>query len=294
MCEVILILALLPLALFLTTFLAGFLGAMFGIGGGAIIVPILSTIIGIPIKEAVAASLVCIVATSIASSRSYIAQKLVNLRLALFLETNAAIGAVLGAFLATIAPQGVLHIVLGLTLIVIAVVQLKNVRAEDGMVGLSTSQNNEDSLAKALKLSSNYYDFNLHRTIEYQVTNSYWGLATVLLAGTLSSVVGIGGGAIKVPIMNRIMNVPIKVSMATSAFMIGLTSSIGVMAYLSFGLLNFEILPLMVVGTMIGSTLGSRIMGRVRSSRLLFAFAILLIYLAYTALSKGVQIILSG
>ncbi|MEM2535034.1 MAG: sulfite exporter TauE/SafE family protein, partial [Candidatus Nezhaarchaeales archaeon] len=238
MCEVILILALLPLALFLTTFSAGFLGAMFGIGGGAIIVPILSTLIGIPIKEAVAASLVCVVATSIASSRSYIAQKLVNLRLALFLETNATIGAILGAFLAIIASQGVLHIVLGLTLIAIAVVQLKNVQAEDDMVSMSKSQSNEDFLAKALKLSSNYYDFNLHRTIEYQVTNSYWGLATVLLAGTLSSVVGIGGGAIKVPIMNRIMKVPIKVSMATSAFMIGLTSSIGVMAYLSFGLLN--------------------------------------------------------
>ncbi|MEM0240592.1 MAG: sulfite exporter TauE/SafE family protein [Candidatus Nezhaarchaeales archaeon] len=289
-----LILALLHLTLFLTTFFAGFLGAMFGIGGGAIMVPILSTIMGMPIKETVAASLVCVVATSIASSRNYISQKLVNLRLALFLETSAAIGAILGAFLVTIAPQGVLHMVLGLTLITIAIVQIKNVRAKDGEVNMNSTERTEDFLAKVLKLSSKYYDFSLHKTIEYRVFNSYWGLATALLAGILSSIVGIGGGAIKVPIMNRIMRVPIKVSIATSAFMIGLTSSIGVMAYLSFGLLNFKIVPLMVMGTIIGSTLSSRIMGKVKSSRLLLAFAILLIYLAYMMLSKGIQMILSS
>lgn len=288
------ILALLSLAIFLTTFSAGFLGAMFGIGGGAIIVPILSTIIGVPIKEVVAASLVCVIATSVASSRNYISRKLVNLRLALFLETSAAVGAILGAFLAAIASPGILHIVLGSTLIAIAGLQLKGARAEDSVVSLSATQRIEDFLAKTLKLSSDYYDPNLCKTIKYRVANSHWGLVTALLAGMLSSTVGIGGGAIKVPIMNMIMGAPIKVSIATSAFMIGLTSSIGVIAYLSFGLLNFEILPLMVVGTMLGSTLGSRVMGRVRGSRLLLAFAILLIYLAYTSLSKGIQIILSG
>lgn len=290
----ILILALLPLAIFLTTFFAGFLGAMFGIGGGAIIVPILSTIIGVPIKEAVAASLVCVIATSVASSRNYVSQKLTNLRLALFLETGAAVGAILGAFLAMIASPAVLHIVLGSTLIAIAGIQLKDVRTEDSIASLSVVQKNEDFLAKALKLSSSYYDPNIRRTIEYNVANSCCGLVTTLLAGMLSSTVGIGGGAIKVPIMNKVMGIPVKVSIATSAFMIGLTSSVGVMAYLSFGLLNFEILPLMVIGTIVGSTLGSKVMGRVKSSRLLLAFAVLLIYLAYTTLSKGVQIILSG
>lgn len=288
------ILALIPLALFLTTFFAGFLGAMFGIGGGAIIAPILSAIIGVPIKEAVAASLVCVIATSVASSRNYISQKLANLRLALFLETSAGVGAILGAFLATIASPAVLHMVLGSTLIAIAGIQLKNVRAEDSMVNLSSVQRSEDYLSRALKLSSSYYDPNIRRTIEYNVANSYWGLMTTLLAGMLSSAVGIGGGAIKVPIMNKIMRAPIKVSMATSAFMIGLTSSIGVVAYLSFGLLNLEVLPLMVIGTTIGSTLGSKVMSKARSSRLMLAFAILLIYLAYTSLSKGIQMIFNG
>lgn len=283
----------LALALLSITFFAGFLGALLGIGGGAILVPMLTTFVGIPVKEAIAASLVCATATSVASSRSYISQNLVNLRLALFLETGAAMGAMLGAFLAAIASSAVLHIALGSTLMVIAGVQFKNVKAESHTTSLSIPRRSEDFLAKTLKLSSSYYDPNLRRVVNYEVVNSQWGLMIALLAGMLSSAVGIGGGAIKVPIMNRIMGIPIKASIATSAFMVGLTSSIGVIAYLTFGLLNLEMLPLMVIGTVLGSTMGSKVMKKVKSSRLLLVFALLLVFLAYTVLSKGVQMMLS-
>ena len=285
---------LLALALFTTTFIAGLIGAIIGIGGGAIIVPVLSTLLGIPIKEAVAASLVCVVATSIASTRKYLPQGLVNHRLALFLECGAATGAALGAFSAVMISPIALHIALGAVLIALAVIQFKGAKAEDKMIASGAfSGGPEDFLAKFFRLSSKYHDPHFNVDVEYHVTNSGMGLTSLIFAGFISGALGLGGGVFKVPVMNRIMRVPIKVSVATSELMIGITGSIGAAVYFALGLLNLAMLPPMVIGIALGSTLGAAIMGRLRASRIRIAFSILLIYLSYMALSKGISLALN-
>lgn len=285
-----LISVLLSLLLFLTSFSTGFLGAIFGIGGGVVLIPVLSTFFGMPIKKVIAASLVCAVATSIASTRSYLSQGLVNLRLALFLECSAIVGSLLGAFLAVIAPSSILYMTLGSVLLTLTIIQLGGYRVEDDLAFNGSIEIAKDLLTERLKLASKYYDSNINNLVEYKVFNSRLGLTVSLLAGMLSSAVGLGGGVLKVPIMNKIMKVPIKVSIATSTFMVGLTSSIGVIAYLSSGLLDLSIVPIMVLGIMIGSTVGTKVMKRLRSSKLVLAFNLLLIYLSYITLSKGFEL----
>jgi len=289
-----LISALWALTLFSTSFAAGLIGAILGIGGGAIIVPVLSSLLGIPIKEAIAVSLVCVVATSVASSRKYIIQGLANLRLALFLEMSTVIGAVMGAFSASMITPAALHVALGMVLIVLAAIQFKGAKEEDDMIRLMTfSKVSEDSIAKIFKLSSKYYDSYFKVDVEYRVTNSNLGLILSLLAGFMSSALGLGGGIFKVPIMNRLMRVPIKVSIATSGLMIGMTGSIGAITYFFLGLLNLEIVAPMVIGIAAGSTIGAIVMSKMRASRIRMAFSLLLIYLSYMALSKGLSLALN-
>ncbi|MHC1629147.1 MAG: sulfite exporter TauE/SafE family protein [Candidatus Nezhaarchaeales archaeon] len=286
-----LISALWVLTLFSTSFAAGLIGAILGIGGGAIIVPVLSSLLGMPIKEAIAASLVCVVATSVASSRKYLPQGLVNPRLALFLEMGTVIGAVIGAFSAFMVSPVALHIALGVILIILAAIQIRGARREDDMIRLMAfSRTSEDSLAKIFKLSSKYYDSHFKVDVEYRVTNSGLGLASSLLAGLMSGALGLGGGIFKVPIMNRLMKVPIKVSIATSELMIGMTGSIGAITYLSLGLLNLEMVAPMVIGIALGSTIGAIVMSRMRASRIRIAFSLLLVYLSYMALGKGLSL----
>ncbi|MEM4577092.1 MAG: sulfite exporter TauE/SafE family protein [Candidatus Nezhaarchaeales archaeon] len=285
---------LLPILLFLTSFSTGFLGAIFGIGGGVVLIPVLSVFLGMPIKKVIAASLICAVATSVASTRNYLSQELVNLRLALFLESSAMVGSLLGVFLAVIAPSSVLYIVLGLVLLMIAIIQFRGYRAEDDLEVGGSIKKSKDPLAEKLKLAPEYYNSSISNLIGYDVVNSRLGLMASLLAGMLSSSVGLGGGALKVPIMNKIMKVPMKVSIATSTFMVGLTSSVGVIAYFSSGLLDLSIVPIMVLGITLGSTTGTKVMTRLRSSKLALAFGLLLIYLSYMAFSEGFELIFNG
>ncbi|MCS7140326.1 MAG: sulfite exporter TauE/SafE family protein [Candidatus Nezhaarchaeota archaeon] len=274
------------------SFTAGLIGSILGIGGGIILIPVLSSFLGVTIKEAAGASLVCIIATGVVSTRRYLSQRLVNTRLALFLETTAVIGAFTGAHLAALAPSSALHIIFSVLLASLAALQLKGARREDDLARLMPPLRaaRGDHLAKIFKLSSKYYDAHLKVDVEYNVTNSRLGLMSSLFAGMLSSALGIGGGILKVPIMNRLMGVPIKVSIATSQLMITITGSIGVIAYLSLGLLDTSLVAPMVIGTALGSTLGAMIMNRIKASKIGIAFGILLAYLSYVMLGRGLAL----
>jgi len=283
----------LALTLLSVSLVAGFLGALVGIGGGVIIVPVLSTILHVPIKETVAASLVCVIATSIASSSRYIPKGLVNVRLALFLEVAAAVGASIGAFTAAYAPSPALHISLGLVLVVLSLLQFKGIRLEDEMLRRGVfSEVVEDRLAKEFKLSSEYYDERFKVKVKYNVTKSSHGLAASWAAGLMSGFLGLGGGSFNVPLMNKLMKVPVKVAVATSQIMVGLTASIGASVFMSLGLLDPFMIAPMVIGVALGSTLGALVMNKLRASAIKAVFGLLLACLAYLSFSRGLALLL--
>ncbi|MDI9620189.1 MAG: sulfite exporter TauE/SafE family protein [Candidatus Nezhaarchaeota archaeon] len=273
---------------------SGFVGAVLGVGGGVIIVPVLSSFLGVPIKEAITASLVSVVATSVASSRKYLGRGLINLRLALFLETAISVGSMIGALIVFGVSPMFLHTLLGLTLVVIAVAILQGAGREDNLAMLKEfAEVSPDKLAKRFNLSSTYRDEHFKVDVKYNVVRGHVGIMLSLLAGLASSLLGIGGGVFKVPIMNRIMNVPIKASTATSTFMVGLTGAAGAAVYLALGAINFNLLTPLVLGSVLGSTAGATVMNKLRASWIRAAFGILLISLAYASLKEGFTLAIS-
>jgi len=281
-----------PLDLFLlllTGLAAGTCGALMGIGGGVIMVPVLTAFFAIPVREAAASSLVTVIATSMAGSSRYLKQNIINTRLAFLLEIATSLGAITGALIAILVPPYILYFVLSITLGYLALQQLRTRGLEEERIRRREYKNiKEDYLARVLKLASSYYDLAEKTLVEYKVSNTGVGLATSFLAGVLSAMLGIGGGVLKVSFMNQLMNIPIKAAIATSKFMIDITASTGAIIYYVTGAINFLLVAPMVLGVTTGAMIGATIMNKIRSRRLKTGFALLLLYLSYLMLRKGV------
>ena len=273
---------------FLAAAFAGFLGALFGIGGGAIIVPVLTVFMGLPIHEAIAISIVSVIATSNAGGSSYVEQRITNIELAMFLEVATTAGALVGSVVALLLNSWVLFMIFGVLLAYMAVTSFKTRTRDEARIAKGDFGNiSQDRVSKYLGLTGSYRDASEKKEVNYRVTRAPEGAMISSLAGVVSGLLGIGGGVIKVAAMNLFMNVPLKAAVATSKFMIGVTAATGALLFFIAGLVDVYVIAPVAIGTTIGATLGTWVMNRIRTSTLKVAFGFLVAYLAYTMIAQG-------
>lgn len=274
---------------FLAAVVAGFLGALVGIGGGVIIVTALSLYFHLPIHVAIAASLVSVIATSIAGALRYVKQRIADVQLGMFLEMATTTGALAGAFIGVLLSAYVLSLIFGAFLLYTAASSLISRKREEGD-GEQRSGVGEvhDVFPNRLMRSGEYYDIALRKNIRYIPVRPLPGALVVSLAGLAAGLLGIGGGVINVAAMNSIMKVPMKVSIATSQFMIAVTAATGAIVYFIAGGINFYVVAPAALGTLLGSTLGSLLMNRLPVKVIKTIFLLLLFYLGYQMIAKGI------
>lgn len=276
------------LILFITAVAAGFLGALVGIGGGIVIVPVLSIFLQLPIHTAIAASLISVIATSIAGSHRYVEQQITNIRLGIFLEVSTTAGALAGAALALFLHGWTLSIVFG-TLVFYMAIYSYRTRSSDDKNNFEISPNPQKKFESFLNLKDTYHDQALNRDIHYSVKRPLAGSLISYLAGVGSGLLGIGGGIIKVAAMNNLMRVPMKVAVATSKFMIGVTAATSSLLYFLSGAVNIYIVAPIALGTIAGASLGSSVMNRFSSKYLKLIFTIIAGYLSLRMILKGLS-----
>lgn len=259
---------------------AGFLGAITGLGGGIVVTPALTLLLGVDMRYAIGASLVSVVATSSGAAAAYVRDGLSNIRIGMFLEMATTIGAICGALLASRTPTNVLAILFGLVLLHSAwqVIQSKKARNPD--------QQRDDPLAERLQLSGVFS--STEGTTEYRVTRPKAGFALMYVAGVVSGLLGIGSGALKVIAMDRIMGIPFKVSTATSSFMIGVTAVASAAIYLKRGYIEPLIALPVMLGVLGGSMLGARALRHLPVKVLRGVFAVAVAVIAIQMIVHGV------
>jgi uncharacterized membrane protein YfcA len=278
------------LLMFLIAIFAGFFGALVGVGGGLIIVPSLTLLFHLPIHTAIAASIASVIATSIAGALSYVDQQITNVRLGMFLEVATTAGALVGALVGVLLNGWVLSLIFGILVLYMAISSFKAREADDILIAENGYQNFEpDPLSKKLRLTGYYYDVAAQKDVEYHATKSIEGSLVSSIAGIGSGLLGIGGGVIKVAAMNSMMKIPMKASVATSKFMIGVTAATSAVVYFLAGAINMYVVAPVALGTMAGATLGSLVMNRLHSKVIKTVFFVLMLYLGYQMIAKGLM-----
>jgi uncharacterized protein len=250
---------------------AGFIGALSGLGGGVFIVPALLIIAHVPMQVAVGASLISVVATSAGASVAFVRDGWTNLRVAMVLECATVTGAVTGAYLAGIIPAWVLELLFALMMLQSAYFSLKN--AGDSIVATS------DRLASRLQLRGHMPADGESEPMSYGVVNVPGGAGLMLVAGLMSGMLGVGAGAIKVVAMDYVMHLPLKVSSATSNFMIGVTAGAGALVFLARGDVATVVAAPVALGVTLGALIGSRVLpyANVQALRTMFVAILLLV-----------------
>ena len=269
------------LILLLSSLAAGFLGAILGIGGGMIVIPLLTLVFQVDIRYAIAASLISIIATSSGAAAGFLRDHLTNLRLAVVLEIATVMGAISGFVLSSMIEPRTLYVLFSGFLLFSAVMMVRKKNES-----LATSNH---PWAQALQLNSSYPVSNSGqiRLTGYAVENLPQGLAIMFVGGILSALLGIGSGILKVLAMDGAMKIPLKVSSATSNFMIGVTASASAGAYLIRGDIRPEIAAPVSVGIIIGSWFGARNLVRIPNQVIRKIFVIVLTFVAIQMLIKG-------
>jgi len=259
--------------------LAGFLGAMTGLGGGVVVVPVLALALGVDIKYAIGASLVSVIATSSGAAAAYVREGYSNIRIGMFLEIATTIGAIVGAVLAAHVTTHAIAIVFGLVLLQAA---WQSFKAEPETGNLVAS----DELGNILRLGGTYPVSGVRRA--YGVRNVPTGFGLMFGAGTLSGLLGIGSGAVKVIAMDRAMKIPFKVSTTTSNFMIGVTAAASAGMYLSRGYIDPRVAMPVMLGVLGGAFLGTKVLVRARVKTLRIVFGFVVLALAIEMIVNGI------
>jgi uncharacterized protein len=266
--------------LFVGSLLAGFLGALTGLGGGVVVVPLLALLFGVDIRYAMGASLVSVIATSSGAAAAYVREGFSNIRIGMFLEIATTIGALVGAYLATLLPTKAIGIVFGCVLLFSAYFSWRGQPQTDG-------QAKSDRLAHRLKLEGSYP--SLKGELEYQARNVPLGFSMMFGAGTLSGLLGIGSGAMKVLAMDQAMKLPFKVSTTTSNFMIGVTAAASAGIYLSRGFIDPGLAMPVMLGVLAGSMLGATVLVKARSRTLRIVFALVIVALGIEMIFNSIK-----
>jgi uncharacterized protein len=259
--------------------LAGFLGALTGLGGGVVVVPALTLALGVDMKYAIGASLVSVIATSSGAAAAYVREGFSNIRIGMFLEIATTIGAIVGAFLAGRVSTHALAIVFGLVLLQAAYQSFKGMGDHGGHV-------ESDNLAARLRLGGTYPVDGKRES--YGVRNVPAGFGMMFGAGALSGLLGIGSGAVKVLAMDRIMHIPFKVSTTTSNFMIGVTAAASAGLYLNRGYIEPRVAMPVMLGVLVGALLGAKVLVHARVKTLRIVFGVVILALAVEMILNGI------
>ena len=267
------------------SFLGGVAGSISGLGGGIVIVPVLTIFMHVPIEQAIGASIVSVIAVSSGAGSVYVKDRITNIRIAMFLELSTATGAIIGAAILSRYLSGpMLSVLFGLTLLTSLIPVLAHIGEE-----LPKNVHN-DRLAQWLHLNGSYFDHRLDRQVDYQVTGIPASLGIMFAAGIISGLLGIGAGVLKVLAHEVCMRVPTKVSTATSNFMIGVTAASAAGVYLRRGL----VLPYLVVpvatAVLVGAFFGTKLMERMSNARIRQVFAVLLAIMGVEMLLRGLGV----
>jgi hypothetical protein len=256
---------------------AGFLGALTGLGGGVVIVPLL-VLLKVDIHYAIGASLISVIATSSGSAASYVKEGYSNVRIGMLLEIATTIGALTGAYLTTILEPRAISIVFGIVLLVSAYLSLRQRPRQHGT-------EEPDPLAVRLRLDSAYpipggkQPYHVHRVP--------LGFGLMYVAGCLSGLLGIGSGALKVLAMDQAMRIPFKVSTTTSNFMIGVTAAASAGLYLHHGYIDPALTMPVMLGVLAGSLLGARVLMAAHTRALRMVFGVVILVMAVQMIYKG-------
>jgi hypothetical protein len=259
---------------------AGCLGALTGLGGGVVVTPALTVLLGVDIRYAIGASLVSVIATSSGAAAAFVREGYSNIRIGMFLEIATTLGALLGAFLATRAPTSVLSIIFGLVLLHAAWQSSRN-RPRD------TTSEEADPLAARLKMNGSYPSPD--GPCEYKVDHVKTGFGLMFGAGALSGLLGIGSGALKVIAMDQAMHIPFKVSTTTSNFMIGVTAAASAGIYLGRGYIEPGLAMPVMLGVLAGSLIGARHLIGAKVRVLRWTFGIVVAVMAVEMIVTGVK-----
>lgn len=275
---------------FVVSVAAGVLGSLLGFGGGIIVVPALTLLLHVDIRYAIGASIVAVIATSSGAAAAYVREHMTNLRVAMFLEMATTAGALTGAYLAGVLAGRWLYLIFGLVLGYSAVAMFRRRRTElDAHPAVDAGPAApEHGLADALRLHDSYWDEALGEEVAYRVRRPGLGLGLMYVAGTVSGLLGIGSGALKVPAMDLAMGLPMKVSTATSNFMIGVTAAASAGVYFSRGDVDPFVAAPVAAGVLLGATAGSRWLGRIHSGRIRALFVAVLAWVSVEMLLRGI------
>jgi uncharacterized membrane protein YfcA len=263
------------------SFGAGFLGSLLGLGGGMIVVPALTLLLHIDIRLAIGASIISVIATSSGAAAAYVRDRLANLRVAMFLEVGTTSGAITGAWLAGMLHPRWLYILFGSILGYSAIAMLVGKRR-------AIREHHEQSrFARELRLRGSYVDAQRGETVVYEPVRPALGLGLMYVAGIVSGLLGIGSGALKVPAMDLAMELPIKVSTATSNFMIGVTAAASAGLYFARGQIDPFIAAPVAIGVLAGAFAGSKTLGHISSRAVRATFVVVLLIVSLQMLFRG-------
>src|SRR5713226_2035860 len=272
------------LVILLVSVVAGFVGALFGLGGGVLIIPFLTLVEGVPVPLAVGASIVSVVATSSASAATYVQDHLTNLRLGMFLEIGTVAGAITGALVAVFLPASALFLLFGVILLYATIVMIR-ARGIDFPANVRP-----DKTSRILALGSQYEDHSLNRVVKYEVTRTPLTVFIGYFAGIVSGLLGVGGGIINVPTMNLVSKVPVKVASATSNFMIGVTAAASASVYLLRGDVHPLLAAPLMIGVVAGSAVGTKLIRVTPPAKVKLLFSVLLLLISVDMIIQGVNL----
>lgn len=271
--------------LFIGAIFAGFLGSLTGLGGGVVLVPLLTIGFGIDIRYAIGTSLISVIATSSGAASAFLKDGLLNIRIGMFLEIATTLGAIAGAAIAYFAPTNFIAIIFGLVLLYSAAVSFRKSKEVDGLP--DQNKVNQGKFARLLKANGTYSDVN-EGEVTYKLQHVGGGLTVMMIAGILSGLLGIGSGALKVIAMDSIMKIPFKVSTATSNFMIGVTAAASAGIYFNRGYIDPVLSMPVMIGVLAGSLLGARILLKSQTKSIRVVFAIVIVFLALEMIYSGI------
>lgn len=270
----------LTLIILVGSYFAGLIGSLTGLGGGVVIIPLLTLLLHVNIHYAIGASLVSVIATSSGSAAAYVKEGITNIRLGMFLEIATTIGAMAGAMLALHIQTSIIAVIFGIILIFSALMSLKEKKEQINQ--------QKSEWAEKLKLNSSYPVND--KPVAYGVQKVGGGFLMMLFAGVISGLLGIGSGALKVVAMDGIMRIPFKVSTTTSNFMIGVTAAASAVVYLQRGYIDPGLSMPVVIGVLLGALTGSKILVHTQSSQWIrWVFAIIVTFLAAQMIYNGIN-----
>lgn len=260
-------------------FIAGLLGSLTGLGGGVVVIPLLTLLFHVDIRYAIGAALLASIATSSGAATAYVKEGITNIRLGMFLEIATTIGAVIGAVIAIYMPSNTIAIIFGVVLIFSAAMTIRRKNEQSLKEG--------SKLAEKLKLNSTYPSEGI--VVPYKLTNVVGGFSLMGIAGVLSGLLGIGSGSLKVLAMDGLMKIPFKVSTTTSNFMIGVTAAASAVVYLQRGYMDPGIAFPVILGVLCGAVTGSKLLKKMNPRTLRIIFSIAITFVALQMIVSGFQ-----